>query len=112
MPSWDWWDAWKSGDPDESKRALEAETDRSLDKDPGRWSWRNTDEVEIRTRINRAGRADRRHHSGKGHVDKGQSDERTTWNDDQWDRARDDYRRQNEWADREDDRGEGKGIFW
>lgn len=112
--SWDWWDAWKSGDPDESKRALDAETDRSLARDPGRWSWRSSDDVEPRhPRESHRTSEHRRHHTGKGHVSKGQSDERTLWSNEQWDAARADYERQNMWNnDRADDRPENRGWFW
>jgi hypothetical protein len=93
MGSWSWWDAWKSGDPDESKRALDAETDRSLDKDPGRWSWgkKVEDTVEEPTRA-----APRQGGHGRhGRPGKGGQTERHAWSDSDWRRAREDYERQN-----------------
>jgi hypothetical protein len=120
---WSWWDAWKGGNADESKRALDAETDRSLAKDPGRWSWGPTvSEVDAEeTRRNRRPPADRRHHTGKGRTEGSQSGERTNWRDEEWEAARRDYQRQNETYERqrreaqrrdEDRRGEGRGLFW
>jgi len=140
MPASDWfgWDAWKTGDPDESKRALDAETDRSLAKDPGRWSWgkKVEDTVEEPTRaVPRQGGHGRHGRPGKG----GQT-ERHTWSDSVWRRAREDYERQNanylrdqeerdrnlrelaqerrdaarevEQRIRDNERGEDRGIFW
>ena len=97
---WSWWDAWKGGNADESKRALEAETDRSLAKDPGRWSWgKRVEETVDHPRPEQGRRgghtADRRHHTGKGRVSKGESGERTTWRDSEWQNARADYLAQN-----------------
>ncbi len=114
MPAADWfgWDAWKSGDPDQSREALDAETDRSLAKDPGRWSWKSSSEaIEDEQRHGRRGGhiADQRHRTGKGHVEKGESGERTQWRDREWRTAREDYERQN--PDR-DDRDDDRGIFW
>jgi hypothetical protein len=75
MPASDWfgWDAWKTGDPDESQRALDAETDRSLDEDPGRWSWgkKVEDTVEEPTRaVPRQGGHGRHGRPGKGRADR------------------------------------------
>jgi hypothetical protein len=94
---WSWWDAWKSGDAEASKRALDAETDRSLQRDPGRWSWGPTvSEVDAEeTRRNRRPPADRRHHTGKGHVEAGESRERMDWHPREWENAKADYDRQN-----------------
>lgn len=100
MKDWSWWNAWRSGSADESKRALDAETDQSLAKDPGRWSWgKRVEETVDHPKAERGRRgghtADRRHHSGKGRVDKGESGERTSWRDSEWRNARADYQRQN-----------------
>ena len=123
MPNWDWWDAWKSGDADKSQRALDEETDRSLARDPGRWSWLRTseqieeDQRRERERGHRGGHtADRRHHGGKGTVRGGESGERTSWRDSEWRKAQEDYERQNR-PDRHDDRDrdsrdDDRGIFW
>jgi hypothetical protein len=95
MPAadWSWWDAWKTGDPDEFQRALDAETDRSLDEDPGRWSWgkKVEDTVEEPTRaVPRQGGHGRHGRPGKG----GQT-ERHAWSDGDWRAAKADYERQN-----------------
>lgn len=138
---WSWWDAWRSGDPDESSRSLAEEADRSLDKDPGRWSWgkRVEDTVEAPDRVSRY-RGGHGHHGRPG---KGGTTERHSWSQSDWEAARRDYLRQNEnylrtqrerdeaedarargeraWRDevreaqhdaRDDGRDEGKGIFW
>jgi hypothetical protein len=103
MSKWGWFDAFKKGDDQAFSRALADETDRSLAKDPGRWSWGKTVEETVedeptitRHRSGRGGHvADRRHHTGKGRVSKGESGERTTWRDSEWRNAREDYQRQN-----------------
>src|SRR6266540_3018669 len=53
--------------------------------------------------------ADQRHRTGKGHVEKGESGERTQWRDREWRTAREDHERQN--PDR-DDRDDDRGLFW
>lgn len=112
---WSWFDDFKSGDNDAFSRSLAEETDRSLAKDPGRWSWASSDDLdEHRPGGRRGGHvADQRHHSGKGHVEKGESGERTQAFD--YDAARRDYERQNprSWWDgeRDDDRDQGRGWF-
>ncbi len=112
MPDWSWWDAWRSGDPDASRDALDAETDRSLERDPGRWSWKSSSEA-IDEERRRSGwgshSAGQRHRTGKGHVEKGESGERTQWRDHEWRTAREDYERQN--PDR-NERDDDRGIFW
>lgn len=115
--SWDWWDAWKSGDADESQRALDEETDRSLERDSSRWSWGpSVSEVTAEeTARHRREAADRRHHTGKGDVRGGESGERTERRDREWwEAARRDYERQNprDSRDSRDERDDDRGIFW
>ncbi len=91
--SWDWWDTWKSGDPDASRRALDAETDRSLGKDPGRWSWGKRVEDTVEPPAPAAPRQGG--HGKHGRPGKGGQTERHAWSDSDWRRAREDYERQN-----------------
>lgn len=140
-PGWDWWDAWRSGDPDASQRALEAETDRSLDRQPERQPWgkRVEETVDPPDRVSpyRGG------HGHHGRPGKGGTTERHTWSDAEYAAARRDYLLQNEahlrtdrerreaeearnrtdrvWHDEiyeaerhahDDDPGEGRGLFW
>jgi hypothetical protein len=97
MGDWRWWDAWKSGNADASKDALADETDRSLAKDPGRWSFKKSTDTDAPEPTSRRGghAADRRHHTGKGHVEAGESRERMDWHPREWENAKADYERQN-----------------
>lgn len=140
MPASDWlgWDAWKSGDPDASQRALEAETDRSLARHPERQPWgaKVEDTVDPPDRVSRY----RGGHGDHGRPGRGGTTERHTWSDREWRNARDDYLLKNEpylrdereraeaeearerkeqaWRDElfqtrdHDDRGGGRGLFW
>ena len=100
MSKWGWFDAFKKGDDKAFSKSLADETDKSLARDPGRWSWgKRVEETVDHPRPERGRRgghtADRRHHTGKGRVSKGESGERTTWRDSEWRNARADYERQN-----------------
>lgn len=126
MPSdWSWWDAWKAGDDDAFQRSLDQETDRSLDRDPGRWSWgKRVDETSTHSPHEQRGRFGGHHdRDWRNHRDRdgrGGESERSGWKEREWDHARGDYLRQNrnylddrERRELEDrDRGEGRGIFW
>ena len=100
MSKWGWFDAFKKGDDKAFSRSLADETDKSLARDPGRWSWgKRVEETVDHPRPERGRRgghtADRRHHTGKGTVRGGESGERTDPPPRWWKNARDDYERQN-----------------
>jgi hypothetical protein len=97
MKDWRWLGAFRKGDDDAFSKSLADETDKSLAKDPGRWSFKKSTDTDAPEPTSRRGghAADRRHHTGKGHVRGGESGERGTWSDQEWRNAHDDYQRQN-----------------
>src|SRR6266496_3468235 len=100
MKDWSWLAAFRKGDDEAFSRSLADETDKSLAKDPGRWSWgKRVEETVDHPRPERGRRgghtADRRHHTGKGHVEAGESRERGDWHPREWENAKADYERQN-----------------
>jgi hypothetical protein len=79
--NWSWLDAFKKGDDHAFSKQLEAEAERSLNRDPGRWSTPHVDETPSHTPHPQGGRDaytddyDRRHAGRKNQGGKGERNE-------------------------------------